>query len=428
MPPRASSKTELTDKAIRGFGPSSKIYYDTLVDGFGIRVSPAGRKTFVLVAKYDGRNYATRRIGHFPQTTLATARQIAKDWRIGIAAGRDPTKGNEPEDPEPSPTAAPTFGEVADAFCKEIASTKRRGAVTERKVKDEKGHFGFAAWRPRPIAEITSADVSALVRSHVDRGCPSAAHDVFTIARRVFKWSIGAGRYGMTKSPCENLIAGDMRAVVQERDRTLTDGELRAYWAATAEESPPWCAFFRLALLTAVRRRELAGMLWRELDLERKIWTVPDARMKTGFDHAVPLTAEMLKIISANKRCKSGDHVLTMSFGKKGLTDFDRAQTRVQQRMYSEEEFKRLKRDDKRWTLHDMRRTVDTRMADLPIEDVVIESILAHAKKGMARRCNKSQYISKKRAALTTWEHYLMRVIAGESWDEMMEAINAEAA
>jgi integrase len=57
--------------------------------------------------------------------------------------------------------------------------------------------------------------------------------------------------------------------------------------------------------LTGSRTGEVLGMRWGELDFEARIWTCPEARMKTGSDHRVPLTDEMLSILEPLKDMQS---------------------------------------------------------------------------------------------------------------------------
>jgi integrase len=57
--------------------------------------------------------------------------------------------------------------------------------------------------------------------------------------------------------------------------------------------------------LTGSRTGEVLGMRWDELDFEAQIWTCPEERMKTGSDHRVPLTDEMLSILAPLKDMQS---------------------------------------------------------------------------------------------------------------------------
>ena len=79
------AKRNLTDRTLKALKPAAagKLYdvMDTVVPGFGVRVSDSGRRTFMLVARYPGSsNPARRSIGAYGAITLADARQTAQDW------------------------------------------------------------------------------------------------------------------------------------------------------------------------------------------------------------------------------------------------------------------------------------------------------------------------------------------------------------
>jgi integrase len=64
------------------------------------------------------------------------------------------------------------------------------------------------------------------------------------------------------------------------------------------------------------------------------------------------------------------------------------------------------------WTLHDIRRTVSTRLHDAGVEPLVIEALLAHKQQGVAAVYNKASFRGAKRAALTRWHEILQEIVA----------------
>ena len=82
----------------------------------------------------------------------------------------------------------------------------------------------------------------------------------------------------------------------------LTDDELRSVWRAVGELGGPWSPIFKLLVLTAARRSEVAGMAWSELDPDRRSWVKPAARTKAGRVHELPLADPALDIITGLPR------------------------------------------------------------------------------------------------------------------------------
>jgi hypothetical protein len=92
-----SEKVRLTDLKVAALGPKlGKSQYDVFDDyselpGFGVRITCAGTRTFMLLARFPGGKSATRRaIGTYPKMSLAKARRIAEEWLALIKQGTDP--------------------------------------------------------------------------------------------------------------------------------------------------------------------------------------------------------------------------------------------------------------------------------------------------------------------------------------------------
>ena len=81
-------KTTLTDRRVKALRGSSDYcdIWDAAVPGFGVRVAPSGRKTFVLMARFSGRKNPTRRaIGTYGLISLAAARGRAREWLVLVS-------------------------------------------------------------------------------------------------------------------------------------------------------------------------------------------------------------------------------------------------------------------------------------------------------------------------------------------------------
>ena len=126
------------------------------------------------------------------------------------------------------------------------------------------------AWRNRPIGSISRGDVNRIVDAIIARDADVHANRVLARVRALFNWAVERGR--IPSSP----IAG-MKPPTKERprDRVLNDDELRWLWRACDVIEWPFGPLVKLLLLTAQRRDEVAGMEWREVDIERCAWTMP---------------------------------------------------------------------------------------------------------------------------------------------------------
>ena len=135
------------------------------------------------------------------------------------------------------------------------------------------------------------------------------ARNVFATIRRFFNWMISRRVYGIDRSPCDRMLPRDLVGERVLRSRILNDAELRAFWAATEKLGYPYGPLFRLLLVAGQRKSEVAEARWSEIDLEKKLWTIPSERMKAGAVHLVPLSDMAVAILQSLPRFKRGDFV-----------------------------------------------------------------------------------------------------------------------
>jgi hypothetical protein len=151
----------LTDRSIAALKPRAKRYevWDEIVSGLGVRVDRA-RKSFVVVKRFPGAGYPTRRtIGHYGVISLAEARHAARKMTSLIAKGIDPAAELRRARQREADTRACMFGAVAEDYIARHLSDKRRGKVDAREIRCEL----IPHWRERCIGEISRGDVIALI-------------------------------------------------------------------------------------------------------------------------------------------------------------------------------------------------------------------------------------------------------------------------
>ena len=126
------------------------------------------------------------------------------------------------------------------------------------------------------------------------------ANRVQSLAKRIFTWAVDRGI--LDASPIERL-----KPPVKERsrDRVLANPELGAIWRASDALGWPWAPIFKLLVLTAARKSEVAGLRWAEVDPERRLWVKPAARTKAGRVHELPLADPALAIIESLHRIEN---------------------------------------------------------------------------------------------------------------------------
>jgi integrase len=156
-----------------------------------------------------------------------------------------------------------------------------------------------AKWGERKLEDIRRAEVIMLLDDIFDRGAPIVANRTLAHVRKVFNWAIG--RDLVAANPCAGVKPpGEEKS----RDRVLRDDELKAIWKPAVAMPWPFGPIVLLLILTGQRREEVAGMRWSELDLHKRLWTLPRSRVKNDTEHTVPLSEAAVEIIKAVRRIK----------------------------------------------------------------------------------------------------------------------------
>lgn len=379
--------------------------WDTEVRGFGLRVRPSGRKSYVIEYRPgDGGRHAPKRrytIGrHGSPWVPDTARKKAIEILAEVIKGKDPAADRrEARRPDQD-----TVTHFVDLFIERYAKKKQRSwRETERTLQRE----FLPRLGKKSLKDVTRRNIAQMIDQIIDRA-PVAAHRTFAYVRRFFNWCIEQGYLDV--NPCSGLKAPKGGG---ERERVLSDTEISAVWRATESLSTQWEAVFKLLVLTAQRKNEVIGMEWSEIDQAEGLWKIPGRRTKNGRAHEVPLTPMMLDILARVPRVKGSKFVFTTS-GERPLS----GQSRVKRNLdaAAERVLAQTSSDTAtiepitHWTIHDLRRTATTGMARLGIAPHVADALLNHKSgvvRGVAAVYNRYAYLDESRRALLAWEEHL---------------------
>lgn len=440
-------------------------YQDALVPGLALRVSAAGHRTFVLVARYpmNPKNPTRRALGQHGAITLEHAREKARLWLALIAKGIDPAIEAARERAEAQRRQTNTFAGVARQFVDRAvkgpayldleaqAARLRAGSGLEARAalravcalpenqalvrrsrsegiakKDEaiRAVDDFIRrWGPRPVGDILPEECAAAIRAVANRGTPYEAHNRLGHLRRLFRWAIGTHEFGLIASPVERFSPKDLIGKRESRERVLTDAELAAVWRAAGDPRDasgiaearrrnikrdpskllgfPYGPLVQMLILTGQREREVADMAWSEIDLGARLWTIPAARMKGGRAHEVPLAPDAVALLEGLPRFNGGDYVFTTTSGAKPVNGFSKAKERID-----------ALSGITNWRFHDLRRTMRTHLSALPVQDMVRELVIAHARPGLHKVYDLHSYRDEKRECLELWATRLRGILA----------------
>jgi integrase len=343
---------------------------------------------------------------------LAKARKATDAVLEEIAAGRDPRQAKQA-------AKATNLGGVVELYLKDKAS-----AVRSRSLIEIERHLRkhWAPLHARPIAEVRKGEVAARLLELKSENGPVAANRSRSSLLAMFDWAVDQDLIEV------NVVASTKKPHNGERsrERVLSLEELQEIWQATGGGGAH-DAVVRLLMLLGQRKGEVGGMTWREVDLDRALWSLPGERVKNGLPHVVPLPRQAVEIIRAVPR--RGDFV----FGDRGDAPFSgwsRCKRRLDDRIARRRAEQRLGRELAKgekpaasdhlasWVVHDLRRSFVTHVNDLGIAPHVVEAAINHvsgeAKRGVAGTYNKALYLAERTRALQAWADHLTGISTSE--------------
>ena len=266
-------------------------------------VSETGARKWVLRFTWRGRAKEMG-LGSAASVPLADAREKAASARRKIAQGVNPIEARKRDG------GIPTFGEMADD-ARETLSAGFRNEKHKAQWKSTLETYA-APLRGKPVDTITTDDVltvlkpmwttkaetASRVRGRIEKVLDAAKAKGFREGENPARWRGHLDHL----LPRPSKLARGHHAAMPYEDVAAFVGKLREREASAA-------LALEFCILTAARSGEVLGARWSEIDLDKKIWTVPANRMKPGRVHRVPLSARAVSILKHLAVPKSGDFV-----------------------------------------------------------------------------------------------------------------------
>jgi integrase len=392
-----NSMTRFTDRYVAGLKAQPERYTRWEGGGFGIRVTPRGVKSWVLVYHFQGRSRFLT-FGAYPQMGVADAHIALAAARKLLAQEVDP--GAAKVAARKDERDAVTVAELVEEYLAKWARPRKRSAAEdERQLRKDV----IPRWGRRKAKDITRRMVIELLDAIVVRGAPISANRTLAVIRKMFSWALS--RDLIPASPC---VAVNAPGKEHRRDRVLSADEIAVFWNALDDPVLPILPPLRLALkfqlCTAQRKGEVVGAEWGEFDLQENIWTIPIERSKNDLPHRVPLSPLARALLEEIARNASGSRWL---FGSPRRQDEPIATHSVSHAVRNNRE--RLGIGNA--TPHDLRRTAASHMTSIGISRLVVSKILNHAEPGVTAVYDRHSYDGEKRAALAAWAARLEEIV-----------------
>jgi len=299
-------KLKLTKTLAEGAQPQAKDYdiRDTVTPGFLLKVTPSGRKMFMLA--YTAANSQRRKpaIGRFGEITVEQARAIAQDWLAEVR------RGNDPSAERAAARAAPTVKELCQRFLDDYSIPRNKPSTVKGNRVNINAHI-IPNLGHLKVPDVTRVDVAKMIGEM--EHTPTAANLTLACVRKMFSMAEVWGYRQDGSNPTRHIPKYPQRG----RTRFITNAELKRLFAyldcADAEglEHPFLTLAIRLQFAFAARRSEILHLEWEWVDFENRRVVWPDS--KTG-GMSKPLSAEAQELLENAPRLEDSPYVVPSIF------------------------------------------------------------------------------------------------------------------
>lgn len=359
-----SKKLKLTKRAVDGLIPPSngsdfEIYWDTELPCFGVRVTKAGAKSYILQYRTGGRQRRMT-IGRHGVYTAEQARSEA------VSLLGDISKGNDPQADKHKERSTPTFGTFSHEYLQHAKSAKKTWQKDEAQLKlrilPKLGMYRLDAIETRQIEELHLE-----IRQELS---PATANRYLALIRRMFNLAV---RWGyISQSPAQSI-----KSFKENNQKTdwLSAEQVAALLKACADYENPYVgALFPFLLFTGARVGEALAAQWKNVDLERAMWLIPEA--KSGNGRYVPLSPQAVEQLRAIPRQLDSQFVFCGHKHGRPLVNVSKPWGRIKKGANLPEHFR----------VHDLRHTFASWGASKGIDLYHLQSLLGHSSSAMTQR------------------------------------------
>lgn len=410
-------------------------------DGLFMRIRPHGTKTWVIEYEFLGRR-TKYTIGQYDRDgapggsieewlrhgrqSLTQARAIAGEWKAQRKAGHDPAGAWEDklheeraarlaqEAAESAAAAQPTVRKAIDIFMEKIIDGKKSADAFRYRLDRLAAVIG-----DKKIREVTRQNLlEALDKigagQNEGRTAKLLAGECLTLARRLWRFAIV--REWVDVSPIEGITRRDVDASPTRRETALRLDELAQLWRVInnprqCKSDPVTVAALKLLILTGQREREVTDAEWAEFDLDAGLWRIPATRTKKQRAHLVHLAPQAVDILAELEKLTGEFRFAFESPLKPGQPIYGRSVNNALGTL-----FKRgILAGVTPCHVHDLRRTLITRLPDLGFEPFVAHKIANHVLPGVLAVYNHAEYMPQREAALRIWAERIEALATGKN-------------
>jgi integrase len=370
------------------------------VSGLQIQINDNGAKSWILRTTI-GQKRRDIGLGGYPDVTLSQAREKAREMKDLIRQGVDPVQARKD-----------ARSALIATQQKEITFEKAAKEYMAAKGAEWKNAKHCAQWestlKTYAYPVIGRMQVKDIELSHVMKILEPIWHEKTETAKRlrgrienVLDWST-VRKYREGENPArwkgwlDTILPKPSKVAKKSNFTALPHCQIGQFMKDLQSREGVARFALEFLILTAARSGEIRGMVWDEIDLDAKVWTIPATRMKAGKEHKIPLCDKAVQILQSMPRHEGCDFVFPSARNGQ-ISDMTMGAV--------------IKRMDYKVTVHGFRSTFRDWAAErtnYPRE--IAEQALAHSIGAVERAYRRSDLLEKRRRMMQEWERYCYTV------------------
>lgn len=384
-------------------------------DGLYLRRLPSGTRKWVLRYTNIAKKRVWFTIGSYPHLSLAQARGEAARLNADVENGKDPSAERKRDQQETIKTVEQLF---LDWYQHDVSRRLKNPQIPKRIYQKEIApHIGKLA-----LKDVNARDIRAIIHKVANSGRNATANDALMVCKQLFKHGLKLDL--LDYSPAQAFTMSDAGGQEKSRKRILSLDELDLLFTVLRKHRDQFVRenYLAIALLVhlGVRKGDLIAATWSEINLEEKLWRLPD-RGKTAAAITIPLSATSLEWFAELKVRACGSPYVFPSrraSKRRGYISDDTLNHAIAKLFGQKVDSKKQPLANalgdaglEHFTVHDLRRTCRSLLASIGIPSHVAERCLNHKLKGVEGIYNRYDYLDERREALEKLEQILAPIV-----------------
>ena len=389
----------LTELGIRKStcGPKQK----KMTDGKGLflLLHPNGSKYWRMKYQFSGKE-KTLAFGVWPEVSLTEAREMRNEAKLLLKDGKDPSGVKKSQKLNQKIQNSNTFGSITQEW--QLMKKKEWKEAHSHDVQRALEIHVLPDLANRPIAEIDSTELLAVLKKIEDQGKFEAAHRARQKVDAIF-------RYANLSKRCDHNPASNLKGTLvtpkRNKQKALEESDLPEFFKKIDKYDGAIITKLglRMVLLTLARTTEIRYATWGEfeLDSDSAVWRIPGERMKMERDHMVPLSRQAVSVMAEVRKFTQGEHYVFHQLinPKKPMSENTMLYSMYRMGYH------------RRATVHGFRATASTILNEKGFREDVIEKLLSHQEGNKVRAAyNRAEYLNERREVLQWWADYLDKI------------------